>query len=330
MSILTTNYLGLELINPLVVGSSGLTDNFEKIKAIQDAGAGAVVLKSLFEEEIIFEMEEKMHEMHGRSIVFPENYDFLNADLEEDSIRKYLRLIRECKADLEIPIIASINCISSQKWTYLAEEIEKAGADALELNIFLLPSDVNLTAEAYRKTYFDIIDHVREKTRLPLSIKISNYSSELAKFIAELADKDIQGLTLFNKAYAPDFDIDKLTLTSGHVLSSPGDLSLPLRWTALMANRITKDIAATTGVHDGNGLIKVLLAGASSAHVVSTLYKNGIQYIEEMIEELENWMKRHDFKHIDDFKGKLAVDENKDPAEYERVQFYRNFRAFVY
>jgi dihydroorotate dehydrogenase (fumarate) len=326
---LSTKYLGLQLKNPIIIGSSGLTDSVEKIKQLEAHGAAAVVLKSLFEEEIIMEMEEMLHQMTSRHYVYPETYDYMDAEVEEDSVRKYLRLIREAKQAVKIPIIASINCVSAQKWTYLASEIEKAGPDALELNLFILPTDLHHTQQQSQEIVIDILNKIRKEVKIPIALKISYYSASLGLMIKELSEMDVAGLVLFNRFWSPDFDIENFTVESGNILSHPEDIHLPLRWIALMANRVKCDLAATTGIHDATGLIKMLLAGASVVEIVSTIYKNGPEQIEVMIEELQNWMEKHEFRYINDFKGKLSQSTSQDPAVYMRVQFMKHFRHFV-
>ena len=325
---LTVKYLGLELKNPIVIGSSGLTDSVEKIVELEKNGAAAVVIKSLFEEEIIYEMEEGTHNMTGRAVVYPETFDYMDEFPVEDSVRKYLRLIRESKAAVSIPIIASINCVSAQKWTYFAKEIENAGADALELNAFILPSDMNRTGEENERLYFEIIEEVQKHTTLPISLKISYYFSNLAQMIQNLADTGIQGLTLFNRFYSPDFDLENLSVIPSFVLSNSNDLPISLRWGGIMAERINCDIAASTGIHDGKAAIKQILAGANVVQVVSAIYKNGNSYIGEFLNEIEIFMKEQEFNSISDFKGKLSQSRAVDPAAYERVQFMKHFRSF--
>jgi len=328
MKDLSTTYLGLKLKNPIIAGSSGLTDTVPKIIELEKAGASAIVLKSMFEEEIIFEMQEQAHHMTGRFFVYPETFDYMEEDPHEDLIRKYLTLIKEAKEAVDIPIIASINCVSSQKWTYLAGEIEKAGADALELNAFILPSDLNRSGEDNERIYFEIIEEIRKQTALPVAMKISYYFSNLAQMIQNLSDADIQGLTLFNRFYSPDFDINNLSVISSFVLSSPDDLPLSMRWIGIMADRVNCDLCASTGVHNSEALIKQILAGANAVQVVSALYKNGVEYISTLLKDLEEWMNVQEFENIEAFRGKLSQSRAHDPAAYERVQFMRHFRNF--
>lgn len=329
MTNLSTTYMGLKLKNPIIAASSEMTGSVDDIKKLAAAGASAVVLKSLFEEEIQMEMHQMQQQMTGKPYIYPETFDYMDEPMEEDQARKYLRLIKEAKEAVSIPIIASINCVSNQKWTYLASEIEKAGADAIELNMFILPTDFSRSAADNEKIYHDIIKQVSSNVNIPISAKVSYYFSDLGSALQRLSETHIKSLVLFNRFYAPDIDIDNFKITSGHVLSSPSDLHLSLRWVAIMANRVKCDIAATTGVHSGKDAIKQLLAGANVVQVASVLYKNGSEYITEMLKDIEKWMKEHDFATIDDFRGKLAQDKTTNPAAWERAQFVKNFRQFV-
>jgi dihydroorotate dehydrogenase (fumarate) len=329
MPDLSTNYLGLKLKNPIIVGSSGLTDSVEKIKNLEDAGAGAVVLKSLFEEEIILEMEETIYSMTNRHFVFPETMDYMETVVKDDILSNYLLLISELKKEVEIPIIASINCVSSQKWTYFAKEIEKAGADALELNLFFLPSDTGRGEIEILETTLDIISQVKEITTIPVALKISMFQSNLIRYVEQINKAGVEGITLFNRSWLPDIDINHLILSSGFVLSSPSDLGNTLRWISMFSGRVDCDIAASTGIHDGAGVIKQLLAGACVCQVVSALYINSSSIIRKMTAELSSWMEVQDFNSIDQFRGRLSQANSGNPAEWERVQFMKHFHNFV-
>jgi len=329
MPDLSTSYLGLQLKNPIIVGSSGLTDSVEKIKNLEDLGAAAVVLKSLFEEEIIMEMEETIYSMTNRHFVFPETMDYLETVVKEDILASYLELITEAKKTVEIPIIASINCVSSQKWTYFAKEIEKAGADALELNLFFLPSDNQRGEKEMMEATFDIIRKVKGIIQIPVALKISAFQSNLIRYVEHIDQVGIEGVVLFNRSWMPDIDINHLVISSGFVLSSPSDLGNTLRWVSMASGRVNCDIAASTGVHDGAGLIKLLLAGAHVCEIVSTLYINDLAQIRKMTDELSKWMETHEFNTIDEFRGRLSQANSGNPAAWERVQFMKHFRNFV-
>jgi dihydroorotate dehydrogenase (fumarate) len=329
MEDLSCTYLGLKLCSPLIAGSSGLTDNIINIKKFVQYGAGAIVLKSLFEEEIVLEKQAGLSRMSSGSSLYPEAVDFYEFDAgPKESTLEYLDLIRLLKKEIPVPVIASINCQTAEQWTWFPKEIESAGADALELNLFLLPTDLNRTTQSTEQLYFDIIRTVRERISIPLSVKISYYYSNLALFIRQLSETGIQGIVLFNRFYSPDFDIDNMQVTSGFVLSSPGDLALSLRWIAVMSGRVSCDLAASTGVHDAGAMIKQILAGADAVQVTSALYRHGAEHIGKMLSDLQVWMKKHDMKTISDFKGKLSQTNIKNPAAWERVQFMKYFRGY--
>lgn len=324
MPDLSTSYLGLNLPSPIVVGSSGLTNTPEKIVELEKYGAGAVVLKSIFEEEILMEYEEVVKE--EASSRYKDDYlDYFDMRIKEVNLNQYLELIVESKKKVNIPVIGSINCTSSHEWTYFAEKIEKAGADALELNIFVLPVDPSITAEQVVRTHLEIIQSVRNKIKIPISVKISYYFTNLASVISELSRSNVSGMVLFNRFYSPDIDIEKMQLTSGSVFSSPADLPISLRWIAVMANKVKCDLAASTGIHSGKAVVKQLLAGANAVQVVSALYENGPAYLETMLTEIKDWMLSKKYEKIEDFRGALSQGKQVDSGFYERVQFMKYF-----
>jgi dihydroorotate dehydrogenase (fumarate) len=329
MTDLTTKFMGLTFTNPLIAGSSGLTDNRENILKLQKHGIGGVVLKSLFEEEILIEKKSNLKKMGSGGFLYPETVEFYEFDDgPKESTVEYLELIRDLKKNIEIPVIASINCITARQWIYFPREIELAGADAIELNLFILPSDMNRTAEENEKVYLQIIDEVLKKVSIPVAVKISYYFSNLAMLIKHLSETKISGIVLFNRFYSPDFDIDTFEVTQGNVLSSPGDLPISLRWIAIMSERVSCDLAASTGVHDGSALIKQLLAGAKAVQVTSAIYKYGPEHITTMLEELKSWMTKHQFSSIEQFRGRMSQSKSSNPAAYERVQFMKYFRGY--
>lgn len=329
MANLSTTYMGFNLKNPIIAASSGLTDSVESLKRLEEAGAAAVVLKSLFEEEILLEMEQNLKKMQTESFLYPETVDFYEHDEHDDeATMKYLELIANAKKHLKIPVIASINCVTASKWTSFPKRIQEAGADGIELNIFVLPSDFTRTPEENEQVYFDIIEEVKKQVTIPIGVKMSPYFSSLGQMLQKVSQTGIKGLTLFNRFYNPDIDTEYFEITSANVLTSPGNISRPLRWTAIMANRVQCSLAGSGGVHSGEGLVKMLLAGADAVQVASILYKNGPSYISTMLHELEDWMKKHDFASIDEFKGRMSQSQTANPAAYERVQFMRYFRGY--
>ncbi len=293
MADLTSKYLGLSLRNPIIVGSSGLTDSVDNIIDLEKAGAGAVVIKSLFEEQIMIEAEASIKKAYENEFIYSaksESLDYIDLHIKEDTVSNYIKLISDAKKKTVIPIIASVNCVSALEWTSFAKKVEDAGADALELNIALLPTNVDIDKEKLESTYFEIIKKVLGIVRIPVAIKISPYFTNLAAMIQSLSATGIKGLVLFNRFYSPDFDINTLTEKSANTLSTPAESSNILRWVALMSGRVECDLCATTGIHNGEALIKQILAGASAVQVVSTIYSNGVKIIQEMAGELEKWM----------------------------------------
>jgi dihydroorotate dehydrogenase (fumarate) len=283
-----------------------------------------VVLKSIFEEEIMYEYEDILREA-SREGVNMDQFDYYDFELKSGKIKKYTDLIGECKKSVAIPVIASINCVYSHEWTSFAKQLEEAGADALELNMFFLPSEFDRTTEEKEKAYFDIIEKVQKEVSIPIALKISYYFSNLGPMIQKLSNTGIAGLVLFNRFYSPDFDIDKLEVISSNVFSNPSDVTISLRWIGIMAERVNCDLAASTGVHDGAALIKQILAGANAVQVVSAFYKHGKGHIATMLETLEAWMKKKGFNSLSDFRGKLSQAKSSNPAVYERVQFMKYF-----
>ncbi len=329
MANLSTKYAGLNLKTPIIAASSGLTDSVSNIIELEKAGVGAIVLKSIFEEEILMEMDQIKNSMTGRPYVFPETFDYLDEEPHEDLTRAYLRLIKESKDAVSIPIIASINCVSNQKWVYLAQEIEKAGADAIELNLFSLPSNNEAPAGEIEEMYIELVAKVVKLVRIPITIKISHYYTALGQMIDKFAATGIKGVVLFNRYYSPDIDINLEQVSGAYVLSSPTDVALPLRWIALSSGKVPVDFAATTGVHDGESIVKLLLAGASGIQIASVIYKKGLNVVDELNHFVLGWMKEKGYKNITDFQGKLNFKSLHNPASWERTQFMREFRHFV-
>jgi dihydroorotate dehydrogenase (fumarate) len=321
---LSTTYMGLRLSNPVIAGSSGLTGSVRAVSEAAAAGAAAVVLKSIFEEEIAAEYADALATAKAAGMSL-ESYDYYDYEIRGNRIAEYTELVREAKKAVSIPVIASVNCTWSREWASFAKELERAGADALELNMFFLPSDVARSSEQHEKEYFAVVERVRREVRIPVALKISPYFSTLAQVITRLSRTGVGALVLFNRFFSIDFDVETMRVTAANSLSTPSEIALPLRWVALMANRVSCDLAASTGVHDGTAVVKALLAGAKAVQVVSTLYRNGVDTIRSMLTELEAWMGRHGFKAIADFRGRMSQAASEDPAVYERVQFMKHY-----
>lgn len=331
---LSTQYLGLELKNPIIVGSCGLTSSVEKIKAAEKAGAAAVVVKSIFEEEVALEYadfmqtarnfpeESRYFDYDGRKV----SIDYYDYVVREENLRKYVTLIEQSKKEVSIPVMASVNCfLRSVEWISYAQQLEAAGADALELNMFFPPTDFNQTRTDRESIYFKVTEAVTQKLTIPTALKIGYYFTDLGPMIQRLSQTGIGGLVLFNRYFSPDIDVDKLEVANSFVFSTPSDLAISLRWIAIMAEKVDCDLAASTGIHDGDAVIKQLLAGADAVQVASCLYRHGLGHLGRMLERLEGWMTEKRFRGIGEFKGKMSQDRTTDPSIYERVQFMKYY-----
>jgi dihydroorotate dehydrogenase (fumarate) len=322
---LETTYMGLNLKNPIVVSSSGLTNSVRKIKILEEKGAGAVVLKSLFEEQITNEASHLISS-DPKNSGYPEAEDYIVNYVKGNSISNYLELIREAKKAVSIPIIASINCVSSKDWTSFAKEIEKAGADAIELNVFIVPNDKNKSSEVYEKLYYEIFKAVKKQVNIPIAMKLGIYFTNMMAVANRLNADGADALVLFNRFYEPDIDIDKMEMTSAEVLSSPSDIRKSLRFVGMISDKIRGiDISASTGIHDGEAAIKQLLAGAKTVQLCSTIYENGFDRVTDILAYISKWMEKKEFKTVDEFRGKLSYGQVEDSAMYERAQFMKYF-----
>jgi len=324
---LKTKYMGFDIRNPIIVGSCGLTSTPAGVKTLESCGAGAVVLKSLFEEQITMEISKSttnLYTQHSEANAYFQYYEKMHF------IENYISLIKQCKEETSIPIIASINCSTADEWTSFAKEIEKAGADGLELNIFLLPSDVEEEKQITEKLYIDIIRKVRENIKIPIALKLGYYFTNLATFINRLSQQDIEALVLFNRFYSSDIDIEKEAIIPGNSFSHPDESLIPLRWIALLSETTDCDLCASTGIHSGKSVIKQLLAGAQAAQMVSSLYLNKPDQIQKSLTELENWMLKNNYQQISDFRGKLSQSQIKHHSLFERVQFMKYQDSLIY
>ncbi|MCW3806213.1 dihydroorotate dehydrogenase-like protein [Plebeiibacterium marinum] len=326
MTKLNTSYLGLTLKNPIIVSSSGLTNSVEKIAKVVEAGAGAVILKSLFEEQINHEINKQIQQ--GEGYDYPEAMDYITGYTKDNSVGEYLKLIADAKAKFDVPVIASINCFSSDEWIDFAKKIEEAGADAIELNVHVVNTDKNIEASAIEGLYYNIAENISKAIKIPFAIKLGDNFANLVAVVNKLYALGSKGVVLFNRFYQPDIDINNLTLNSASVFSTPSDIRKSLRWVAIVSDKVEQiDVSASTGNHDGESVIKQLLAGASTVQVCSTVYKNGAKVITEMLNELSYWMEEKGFDSIDDFRGKMSYKNIPDPAMYERAQFMKYFSS---
>lgn len=338
MTDLSTTYMGLRLRNPIIAGSSGLMNNISYLKELEAAGAGAVVLKSIFEEQIRHESAHFLKSEHEKAQQWQKTLDetaqyrpyayeeaeaYVNSFAKEHTLDKYLSFVSEAKKSLNIPVIASIHCISQYDWSYFAKRIQEAGADALELNIYVLPSDINRSGEENEQVYFDVAEQVKNLVTIPFALKIGYYFSSVVRTITRLSESGISGLVLFNRPYHPDIDIRELEISTGQVCTTFDDYLHTLRWVAILSDMVKCDICASTGIHSYDVVIKQLLAGANAIQIASALYKQGSDVIPGMLKGIQTWMGIHGFETLDQFRGMFSQKNIKNPAEFERVQFMK-------
>jgi len=323
MEKLTTNYLGLTLKSPVIISSSRLTSTIENLREGEESGAGAVVLKSLFEEQI-------MHHISSlpSSPGYPEADDYIAYYTKSHSVDEYISLIKNAKKILSIPVIPSINCFSSGGWIDFAVNIAEAGADALEINVFFMPLNRRTSAADAEKIYFELIEKLRSKVTIPISMKIGSRFSNVLYMIDQFYMRGIDGVVMFNRFYEPDIDINKMEIVPASVFSSKDERRNVLRWVAMAsAQDIKIDISASTGVHCSDDIVRYLLAGADTVQICSVLYQKGIKYLKTMNDELSEWMVKNSFRNIDDFRGRLNWKNYDKPAVFERTQFMKYFSS---
>ena len=320
---LTTKYLGLTLKSPLIVSSSRLTSTIENLNEAEENGAGAVVLKSLFEEQINHHIST-MPSSSG----FPEADDYIAFYTRSHSVNEYLTLIKNAKKRLEIPVIPSINCYSSKGWTDFARNIADAGADAIEINVFFMPLDRKSSASDSEKIYFELIEKIKATISVPVALKIGYRFSNILYMIDQFYMRGVEGVVLFNRFYEPDIDINKMEIVPASIFSNEGERRNVLRWIAMAsAQDIKIDISASTGVRNGEDIVRYLLAGANTVQVCSVLYEKGIPFLKTMNQQIQAWMSANNFKNIDEFRGKLNWHNYEKPAVFERSQFMKYFSS---
>ena len=321
MASLNTKYLGLELKNPIIISSSSLTNTVAKAVNLEKFGAGAIVLKSLFEEQ----MREQAQSMLKGSELYPEAADYLKAYVNSSSINDYITLVKECKKALSIPVIASVNCVSVKEWLEFASAVEKAGADAIEINVYYMPVDTKPSIY-YEKIYFDIASELKDRLKIPFVFKLGSSFTNLVGFANELYVRGSSGVVLFNKYYEPDIDVRTMKFGVSDPFTSPSDMGYSLRWVSIVSGLIPDlEIAASTGVHSGWDVVRQLLAGAKVTQICSTLYKNGPEHIGRMLADLQEWMSKNGYDTIDEFRGIMNYKNVSDPTIFHRTQYMKYF-----
>lgn len=326
---LNTNYLGLNLSSPIVPSASPLSESLDTIRAMEDYGAGAIVLYSLFEEQIEHESHELDHYLSAGTDSFAESLDFF-PDMKSYTTGpdRYLEHIRQARAAVDIPIIASLNGASPGGWTNHARLMEEAGASAIELNLYAIPTDPEISGEQIEKRYLAIVKLVREAVEIPVSVKISPFFSSTAHFANELCKVGASGLVLFNRFYQPDLDIYKLDVVPSLELSTASELRLPLRWIAMLFDRIPADLALTSGVHTYQDVIKGLMAGASVTMMASELLKRGVSRIQDILEVMNVWLEEHGYESVEQMQGSMSQIHVADPSAFERANYMRVLKSW--
>lgn len=324
MADLTSNYLGLTLKNPLVVSASPLSKQIDKVRRLEQAGAAAVVMYSLFEEQVSSEVGELNPQLNSN----PQNYaealsyyphlGYYNLNPEE-----YIQHLYLVKKSVAIPVIGSINGVSSGGWLEYAHHMEQAGADALEINLYYLPTNSDFTGADLEETYLRLVQNVRARLTIPFAVKLHPSFSSLPNFSKKIAEAGAYGLVFFNRFYQPDFDLEKLKVVPSLDLSSSQDLRLPLRWIAILYGRIPVDFALSSGIHSTEDVLKAVLAGASATMLTSELLQNGIERLGQILAGLENWLTRHNYAALSDIKGLLSQKNVVEPAAFERAYYLK-------
>lgn len=322
MENLATEYMGLKIRSPFIAGSCGFTSKIENLVALEKAGVGAIVLKSLFEEQI----SDQANFLNEQSAFYPENMDYLHYYLKEYSLDNYLNLIRSAKCSLSVPVIASINCYHTGSWLSFAKEVEASGADALEINIYSLPLDKNRRGEALEEEYLQVITGLTKSLKIPVAVKIGGGFTALPNFVNALKGCGADGVVLFNKYYRPDIDLKTLKVIGANPFSREGDYGDVLRWVAILsAMPGCPDISTSTGVWTSDDAAKMILSGAKTVQICSALYKHGAGHIDTLSKGLSVFMQEKGFKSLDAFRGMLNYANIHSPEKYERVQFLKTF-----
>ncbi len=326
---LSTSYLGLSLKNPVVASASPISKKLSGIRSLEDAGASAVVLYSLFEEQIVHESLALDHFLNRGADSYAEALSYF-PDLNHYNVgpESYLELIHKAKKAVDIPIIGSLNGVTSGGWVDYARKIEQAGADALELNMYYIPTDVNLSTQEVEEAYINLVRDVRSQIKIPLAVKLSPYFTALPYFAKQLVQAGANGLVLFNRFYQPDLDIETLEVVPNLVLSNSSEMRLPLRWAAILYGRIHADLALTTGVHTAQDVLKAMMAGASVTMLASALLQNGVKTISTILTDMQAWMETFEYASISQMKGSMSQQAVAEPAAFERANYMKALTSF--
>lgn len=326
---LTTTYMGLKLKNPIVPSASPLSASVDNIRRMEDHGAAAVVLFSIFEEQLRQEEAFLNEALHSGTESFAEALSYFPAH-DDYSVgpERYLEIIRKAKESVSIPVIGSLNGVSNEGWIEYARRIQDAGADGLELNIYYIPTDVKLSALDVENRYLDVIRSVRAAVRIPVAVKLSPFFSSMANMARKIDETGVEAMVLFNRFYQPDFDLDELEVVPHLSLSSPYEIRLPLMWIAILYGRVRASLGATRGVHGAAEVVKYLMAGADAVMTTSALLKNGIEFLDVLLRDLRQWMETHEYASVSQMKGSMSQQSVADPSAFERANYIRTLESY--
>jgi dihydroorotate dehydrogenase (fumarate) len=326
---LTTTYLGLKLKNPLVASPSPLSEKVENVKRLEEAGIAAVVMYSLFEEQIIHESLELDHFLNRGTESFAEALTYFpNIGKYSLAPDKYIEALKKTKRAVNIPVLGSLNGVSTGGWIEYGRKIQDAGADALELNLYYLPTDINLTSTQLEDNYLKLVSDIRAEIKIPLAIKLAPFFSALPNFASRLVEAGADGLVLFNRFYQPDLDLESLDVVPNLVLSNSDELRLPLRWIAILYGKVKVDLALTSGVHTSEDAIKAIMAGANVAMTTSALLKRGTAAIQQILTGMEEWMTIREYVSVQQMRGSMSQGAVADPASFERANYMKVLNSF--
>jgi dihydroorotate dehydrogenase (fumarate) len=326
---LTTTYLGLPLKHPLVASAGPLSSSFDGVRRLEDGGASAVVLASLFEEQLRQENESFDYLMESGTESFAESLSYFpeveNYRVGPDA---YLKLIRDAVGAVEVPVIASLNGISKTGWVDYAKDIAEAGASAIELNIFYIPADISLTGAEVEQRYVDVVKAVKSAVKIPVAVKMNPFFSSTGEMATRLVAAGADGLVLFNRFYQPDFDLEEREVVPNLELSSPSEIRLPLLWIAILHDRVNASLAATRGVYTAAEILKYVMAGADAVMSTSALLRNGVGHTHKMVNSVVEWMERHQFESIEQMKGSMSQQKVADPSAFERANYIKMLQSY--
>jgi dihydroorotate dehydrogenase (fumarate) len=330
MMDLSTTYMGLKLKNPLVPSASPLARDVSSIKLMEDVGASAVVLESLFEEQIIHEKFELNHFLSQGTESFAESLSYFpESDMYTFGPDEYLEHIRKAKEAVKIPIIASLNGVSTGGWTAYARKMQDAGADALELNTYYLATDPEKNSQVIEDNYIKVLKSVKSAVTIPVALKLSPYFTAMAYMARRFDEEGADGLVLFNRFYQPDIDLENLEVVPNVVLSTSESMRLPLRWVAILYGRIKASMAATTGIHTSNDVLKMIMAGADVTQLCAVLFQHGIGKISQILDDMKQWMEDHEYESVKQMKGSMSHKSVAEPAAFERANYMRVLKSYI-